>query len=452
MFKRRYPSQSIAQDEPSSSSEDEDQRLNPFQEEEEDQERVLSERHGEAKENGPPPNPTSKKESDKDIANALNSNETKKKRKRITLTEDKLTDGVNGIIRIRHEFPSKIRYRPFANAASCTSAKKMPKKKKLELEIQAAAAYSSKLLTMYNNFAMDLMPTFHPTDTLLKIRDLGSKMKVRNYLDLMRQDVCMSHLKTVYGMEKATKLFDELNHGLRAHENGLFPDINTDDGQNSMDDRDENNQEKSTLGQQSGKPTNNGDKDNAAEAGKLQFDDENGPSLNSRDGNNAAKLGQEQSTAQNQQVNKSTIDKNLAITADDEENEFGDDNNEVNDPESRNNKAETDGVEHMSDKILRDENICGDDDEDERATQKESDSTQRPHETPEIEMSQFSEAEDFTLDNTAQSIDTEHEPSTLKKTQQDVSSILDNESNLAPDLTQPMMVPTSGIKRLSQDY
>lgn len=449
MFKRRHPSQSIAQDEPSSSSEEDDQRLNPFQEEEEDQERALSERHGEAKENGPPPNPTSKKESDKDIANALNSNETKKKRKRITLTEDKLTDGVNGIIRIRHEFPSKIRYRPLANAAS---TKKMPKKKKLELEIQAAAAYSSKLLTMYNNFAMDLMPTFHPTDTLLKINDLGSKKKVRNYLDLMRQDTCMSHLKTVYGMEKATKLFDELNHGLRAHENGLFPDMNTDDGQNSTDDRDENNQEKSTLGQQSGKPTNDGDKDNAAQAGKLQFDDEYGPSLNSRDGNNAAKLGQEQSTAQNQQVNKSTTDKNLAITADDEENEFGDDNNEVNDPESQNNNAETDGVEHMSDMILRDENICGDDDKDERATQKELDSTQKPYEAPEIEMSQFSEAEDFTLDNKAQSIDTEHEPSILEKTQQDVSSILDIESNLVPDLTQPMTAPKPGNKMLSQDY
>jgi hypothetical protein len=136
----------------------------------------------------------------------------KKERKnpRPSLKDSKLI-GPDGLIRIKKEFPSKLKYRhPSSKAIQNTKSRQQ----RLELEVDAAALYSSQLLSAYASFCQELMPSWNYKDTLHKIEDLGSKKLVRDYLQSMRNEVCKEHLEELYGKEKAERWKHELEHGL----------------------------------------------------------------------------------------------------------------------------------------------------------------------------------------------------------------------------------------------
>jgi hypothetical protein len=225
MLRRRFPTLSSSNSIHSNlheyeSSEDEGEGLGL---EEKEQERQLSKIHGEAPE-APNSSAGQKRqlETDADIANALSNGATQKKRKqRIVLTERKLTGG-EGLIKIRHDFPTKLKYRQVNVQATRKVTSKTNKEQLKAIEIQAAARYASDLMNAYQEFAMDLMPNDHHDDTLLKIQDLGSKKAVRDYLDEMRQDICRGHLEKIHGKDKTENLLDELEHGLTATKTQLL--------------------------------------------------------------------------------------------------------------------------------------------------------------------------------------------------------------------------------------
>jgi len=167
---------------------------------EEEEERELSERHGEAEEGGDPASRKRKKEeSDKSIAEELAQEEQKKtKRLRPQLLPKHLTDH-NGLIKLPIEF-KRIKYKP-------QNGKKR--------DVLAAAAYSQNLVTAYHSFCHDLFPSGHFEDSLLKIEQLGSKKEVKDFLDSMRNNVRNSHLEHLYGRQKAERMLQELDDGLK---------------------------------------------------------------------------------------------------------------------------------------------------------------------------------------------------------------------------------------------
>ncbi len=244
-------------------------------EEAEKQERFLSREYGEATERGGGRNNinTSRKrthphhqQTDAEIINALNSSkagnvvsnandgdgtsngETKTKRvKRVVLTESKLT-GSKGLIQVRNGFPLKVQYREprklsmkdlqgnyskskksfrgthnnSNNSRSSSEQRRALKRKQLELDVRASATYISKLMKAYHDFALDIAPNMHPIDTFRRIEALGSKKQVREYLDTMREEVCKEHLKKMYGSDRAEKLVNELESGLKAHQEKIM--------------------------------------------------------------------------------------------------------------------------------------------------------------------------------------------------------------------------------------
>lgn len=228
MLQRRYPKPSstpsfLSNNDAFSSSEDED---DGFARDAEEQERALSMSHGEASEDSPG---IKKQQTDAEIANALNANDATKRKRRLVLTEADLT-GSKGLIKIRHNFPSKLRYRQPNFHTGVSNRNVVSKRKRVEQEIQAAATYTSSLMQNYEEFATELMPTEHFTDTLNKIQDLGSKKQVKAYLDIMREEVCKQYIEGIHGKEKTEKLFNELEYGLQTHKKRL-----SDEATNEMD-------------------------------------------------------------------------------------------------------------------------------------------------------------------------------------------------------------------------
>jgi hypothetical protein len=185
------------------------------EEEEAEQERLLSEQHGEANES-PTSSSLKRRQTDADIAKALNDQtlleDPKKKKQRLTLTTSKLVSP-EGLIRVRHEF-GKIHYRPPPKRESSN------KEKRLSQEVQASAVYLKRLIQSYEDFAMDLAPNMHYSDTFRKIQDLGGKKEVRDYLNTMRQEICREHLHKVYGTERAEKFINELEYGRQSFDDG----------------------------------------------------------------------------------------------------------------------------------------------------------------------------------------------------------------------------------------
>ncbi len=185
---------------------DEEARL---EQEEEDQERELSKRHGEATEAG---GNSSKKRStttEQDIeAEYANAAARAKKKPRPTLTISQLV-GPDGLIRIRREFPSQLRY-PRGRSAN------------VRQDIDAAAICSRKLVAAYQSFCYDLCPSFAFEDFLIKMDSLGSKKEVKSFLQNMRDDVRNAHVERLYGKEKAEKMIQELETGLKQQQSEIL--------------------------------------------------------------------------------------------------------------------------------------------------------------------------------------------------------------------------------------
>lgn len=119
----------------------------------------------------------------------------RKRQKRPELTLAALT-GVDGLIRLPTDL-AKIRL-----------ARNQPK-------VVASADYALAIVEAYKSFCYHLMPSMAFEDVLHKIEKLGSKKELKAYLSNMRNDVRNRHVERLYGREKAEKMLQELEIGLR---------------------------------------------------------------------------------------------------------------------------------------------------------------------------------------------------------------------------------------------
>ena len=174
---------------------------------EDEQERLLSKRHGEAMEDNSRSNSSKKRASDQtdqEIADeyAAAGDKKKIKKPRLTLQPDKLVGSENGLIVIKQSFPSRMK--PF-----------LPSSKPKKNRVDAAALFSRKLVSAYLSYCEDLFPSLAPEDVLLKIETFGSKKQVKDYLQHLREDIRNAHVERLYGLEKGESLIQQLHDGLR---------------------------------------------------------------------------------------------------------------------------------------------------------------------------------------------------------------------------------------------
>jgi hypothetical protein len=185
--------------------------------EEEEEERLLSAEHGEASDDGPkrkrPTSTTTYSEADAAAAKEFEE-KVRVKKSRPVLTPADLK-GSKGLIAIRRSFPDQIKFREHKKAIG-TGAKSSSVARKMneESQITSAANYASSLMAAYKHFARALFPSLAPEDVLLKVEDMGSKKEIKDYLQIMRNDVRREYLEGIYGEEKTERILHELENGV----------------------------------------------------------------------------------------------------------------------------------------------------------------------------------------------------------------------------------------------
>ncbi|KAL7535988.1 hypothetical protein ACHAXR_008061 [Thalassiosira sp. AJA248-18] len=191
---------------------------------EEEAERLLSEQHGEAADDSAAPkrkrttNATKLTEEDAAAAKEFEEKITKKKPRQTLQPSD--LKGSNGLIFVRRSFPTsikKFREVPHAKKVRGTGARseKVAQRLNTNMQLNAAATFSRSLMTSYHSFAQELFPALATEDVFLKIENLGSKKEVKDYLQLMRDEMRKEYLEGVYGEEKAGRILNELEYGLK---------------------------------------------------------------------------------------------------------------------------------------------------------------------------------------------------------------------------------------------
>lgn len=158
---------------------------------EDEDERRLSDIHGEAEE-APSIAASHKRELKEEDVEAEYS-KTKPKKPRIVFKESDLI-GFNGLIRIPTEF-SKLTYGNKPN-------------------MDAAACFSQQLVQKYQLFCYDLFPGMAMEDVLARVETFGSKKEVKSYLKSMREEVRNNHLEACFGKDTAKRWIQELQDGL----------------------------------------------------------------------------------------------------------------------------------------------------------------------------------------------------------------------------------------------
>ncbi|KAL7475275.1 LOW QUALITY PROTEIN: hypothetical protein ACHAW6_001202 [Cyclotella cf. meneghiniana] len=188
--------------------------------EEEEEERLLSAEHGEASEDSTPKRKrtvNATKFSEADAAAAREFEEkVRAKKPRPTLTPADLK-GPKGLVMVRRSFPRQCKFRepPSSKKVIGTGIKssKIAQKMNQEAQITAAANYARTLMTSYRAFARGLFPSLAPEDVLLKIEDMGSKKEVKDYLQIMRNELRREYLEGIYGKKKTERILHELECG-----------------------------------------------------------------------------------------------------------------------------------------------------------------------------------------------------------------------------------------------
>ena len=186
--------------------------------EEEEEERLLSEQHGEASDDGPKrkrTQPTAFSEADAAAAKEFEE-KVRVKKPRPSLKLDDLK-GSKGLVLVRRSFPNQCKYREGSSKRPIvTGAKssKVAQKMNQQAQITAAARYSRSLMSAYRSFARGLFPSLAPEDVLLKVEDMGSKKEIKDYLQIMRNEVRKEYLEGIYGVEKTERVLHELENGL----------------------------------------------------------------------------------------------------------------------------------------------------------------------------------------------------------------------------------------------
>lgn len=199
---------------------------------EEEAERLLSAEHGEAAEDGPTKSSSASRkrsnapESEADAAAAKEFNEKVRTKKPRPVLEPAQLKGPKGLIFVRRSFPTQVsKFRaPSNNSTNAATNKvigsgarsnKYAQKLNQNAQIKAAAQYSRSLMSAYRSFAQELFPTLAPQDVFLKIEDLGAKREVKDYLQIMRDELRKEYVERIYGVEKAGRILNELEYGLR---------------------------------------------------------------------------------------------------------------------------------------------------------------------------------------------------------------------------------------------
>jgi len=198
--------------------------------EEEEEERRLSEQFGEVEE----ADGTNKRKrsstnaetklTEEDAAAAKQFEEEvrlKTKKVRPTLQEKDLKSS-KGLIFIRRSFPTQVqkyRHVPLTNKVRGTGSKsnKLAQKMNTNAHINAAATYSCSLMGAYREFATELFSSLAPEDVFLKIDQLHSKKDIKDYLQLMRDEFRKDYMEGIYGGEKANRILNEMEYGLKVH-------------------------------------------------------------------------------------------------------------------------------------------------------------------------------------------------------------------------------------------
>ena len=158
---------------------DDDSSLNS---EEEEQERLLSAKFGEA---------TVASTKRKKSATELEAEEAKELLKKKRKPRPKLTasDLKDGLIKVRREFPRKVKYRGRGDEAR----------------------FSMCLISNMKDFCFDLFPHAAFEDVLDEIQKLGSSERVvKDYMQEMRKDVRREFLTKQFGKERATVMLTEM--------------------------------------------------------------------------------------------------------------------------------------------------------------------------------------------------------------------------------------------------
>ena len=191
-----------------------DDGLDGLDAEEAEQERLLSERFGEAGEAPSEKRKTAAAATDQDIAAELAGEVRRAKKSRPTLQPADLAGPANGLNRIKNEFNDQAKYRGVDRARLKARGQRLTRDQLRRAELNAAAAYSRDLVGAYRNYCRDLFPALAFEDTVSRIENLSSKKEVKDYVEIMREDVRRQHLVKIYGAEKTDRMLAELESNL----------------------------------------------------------------------------------------------------------------------------------------------------------------------------------------------------------------------------------------------
>lgn len=167
---------------------------NPLYSDSEDEddleERFLSEQHGEAQEDGKDAS-ASRKDSGKD-ANLEELYKAKRQRKpRPTVTEQDLKSAEKGLLCLM-DYDAK-QYAP-------SNAKDIP----------GAARYTSKIIQHISDFCRQIQPNIAVDEAVAKIEALSTKKEVKDYVQHLRTRQRDQYLEKIYGKYEAESMIEEL--------------------------------------------------------------------------------------------------------------------------------------------------------------------------------------------------------------------------------------------------
>ena len=105
--------------------------------------------------------------------------------------------GPKGLVSIRRSFPDRLK-------------KSAPQAE----DIASAANYASNLVSAYKDFARTLFPSLAPEDVLMKVESMGAKKEIKDYLQIMREELRREYLEGIYGKDTTERILHELTNGV----------------------------------------------------------------------------------------------------------------------------------------------------------------------------------------------------------------------------------------------
>lgn len=206
-------------------------------------EALLSRKHGEASEAGEPKTNGQNKRgapsaTDQDIADeyAEQEKERKKKTKRKvhrTITPDDLIKP-NGLTVVRNGIAPRFH----SNVVHVNSNNNIKSAAKYSNTTKSMAKYSRRLISGYADWMENMTGGLSLHETQWKLRSMGSKTQIKQYLTDMRKTVRNDHVERLLGLEKAERLLGQLDDYYNDEQQYAG---DGDEENNHYDDRENNN-------------------------------------------------------------------------------------------------------------------------------------------------------------------------------------------------------------------